>query len=206
MVSGLSSVANFYVLDKPVSANVVISCTGAFVDQNGSSRGISSPDDLAHLVHLRKLADAVVIGGNTARKESYSPTSRFVTYVFSRSSKVPNGLLRKQFDNDADLQRSFDELTSAHEHILVEAGPSLLNKFLLAGLIDVLFVSIVHKSHECKCEMGSTTNIQAIRSLVRVFLEVPLEALLQVQIFGSTVVTRFDCGEPQRLNSKRQIA
>jgi hypothetical protein len=119
VVQATNQVANFYLLDKPVSANFVISCSGAFVDKNGSSRGISSPDDLAHLVHLRSQASAVVIGGNTARKEGYSPKSRFETYVFSETSNVPSGLQRRHFKDDADLQRVFGELIAEHDSVLV---------------------------------------------------------------------------------------
>ena len=196
MVQATNQVAKFYLLDKPVSATFVISCSGAFVDQNGSSRGISSAEDLAHLIHLRNQASAVVIGGNTARKEAYSPKSRFETYVFSETSNVPSGLQRRQFKDDADLQRVFGELIADHDRVLVEAGPNLLNRFLLGGLIDTLLVSIVHTVGLCECGTEGRADIQAIGALVRTVLDVPPAVRPKLQHFGSTVVTRFDCGEP----------
>ena len=191
-----SALASFYLLDKPVSANFVISCTGAFVGSNSSSRGISSPEDLSHLVHLRSQASAVIVGGNTARLETYSPTSRFETYVFSKGLNFPEGLTHLQFQNRSDLQQLFKEIAAKHKRVLVESGPRLLNQFLDERLIDTVFLSIVHQTENCTCALASLDDPKLIEALARSLLRIPTRARATSMISGRTVLTRFDCGEP----------
>jgi riboflavin biosynthesis pyrimidine reductase len=52
---------------------MVISLDGSFVDDAGSSRGLSSSDDLRVMLALRALSDCILIGANTARSERYVP-------------------------------------------------------------------------------------------------------------------------------------
>jgi riboflavin biosynthesis pyrimidine reductase len=130
------------ILTEGLNANFVTDAEGRFVGNTGSSRDISSPEDRAKLIELRKRADAVVVGGNTARLENYQPTKRFVTYVATRQA-APSGLTRLHEGSDAELVSTIRSLTSKHQRIICEAGPTLLNLLLKAAVVDRLFVSIV---------------------------------------------------------------
>jgi riboflavin biosynthesis pyrimidine reductase len=68
-----------------IRTNHVISSSGSFVDQYGSSRGLSTPEDLALLIELRKLADLVVVDAATARNERYKRLSNAHLAIVSAS-------------------------------------------------------------------------------------------------------------------------
>ena len=67
--------ARSYLAWDGIRTNHVISSTGSFKDEFGSSRGLSTPEDLALLIELRKLADLVIVDAATARNEQYKPLS-----------------------------------------------------------------------------------------------------------------------------------
>lgn len=73
--ASISDLANFYSVPKTnqnwLRANMVMSKDGHFVDQNGSSKGLSSPLDLKVLLTLRAISDAILVGANTVRIEDY---------------------------------------------------------------------------------------------------------------------------------------
>ncbi len=52
-------------------ANLVISPTGSTVDENGSSRGLSSHEDHQLLLALRSISDVVLVSARTAEAEGY---------------------------------------------------------------------------------------------------------------------------------------
>jgi riboflavin biosynthesis pyrimidine reductase len=54
-----------------IRTNHVISSTGSFFDEFGSSRGLSTREDLELLLALRKQADLVIVDAATARNEQY---------------------------------------------------------------------------------------------------------------------------------------
>ena len=195
MEPAISELAAFYNLDRQVSANFVMRCTGEYRDDRGSSRGISSSTDRAHLIHLRSQADAVITGGGTARTEAYSPTSRFETYVFSRTSAA-EGLHRLQFVNLEALREVFTDLKLKHARILVEAGPKLLNVFIDEGLVDTLFVSVVHDARSCSCFAWATSSPDKNTALISQVLRIPAAATAKTTVIANTALTRYDCGEP----------
>ena len=132
---------DWYRLDRPVSANFVVSNDGRYKDESGSSRGISTETDLQHLIHLRRQCDALVTDGSTARLEGYKPNASRTTYVFTRSETSP-GLIALRADDDEELCETFKRLRSSHQAILVETGPTLLKALIARGLIDTLFLSV----------------------------------------------------------------
>ncbi|MEN9742139.1 MAG: hypothetical protein RIR66_1095 [Actinomycetota bacterium] len=73
--ASVSDLANFYALPSDqvnwLRANMVMSKDGHFVDETGSSKGLSSPLDLKVLLTLRALSDAILVGANTVRIEDY---------------------------------------------------------------------------------------------------------------------------------------
>lgn len=73
--ASIGDLANFYSVPTGkqnwLRANMVMSKDGHFVDQTGSSKGLSSPLDLKVLLTLRALSDAILVGANTVRIEDY---------------------------------------------------------------------------------------------------------------------------------------
>jgi riboflavin biosynthesis pyrimidine reductase len=67
--------ARSYLAWDGIRTNHVISSSGSFKDEFGSSRGLSTPEDLALLIELRKLADLVIVDAATARNEQYKQLS-----------------------------------------------------------------------------------------------------------------------------------
>jgi riboflavin biosynthesis pyrimidine reductase len=58
-----------------IRTNHVVSSSGSFFDESGSSRGLSTKEDLALLLALRKQADLVIVDAATARHEQYKELS-----------------------------------------------------------------------------------------------------------------------------------
>ena len=73
-ILSVDELADFYEAPSTwVRSNMAISLDGHFVDDHGSSRGLSSELDVTILLLLRALSDVVVVGGATARQEGYAP-------------------------------------------------------------------------------------------------------------------------------------
>ncbi|MEY3662603.1 MAG: RibD C-terminal domain [Actinomycetota bacterium] len=132
---------SWYVLEPGLAANFHLTEHGKFFGANLSSRDISNEVDLAHLIKLRSQADALLVGGATARAEGYRTSKRFETYVFT--TKPQNTELNPiEFDNDDGLVKRVGEVISAHKRVLSECGPALLNKLLELGLVNQLFLTV----------------------------------------------------------------
>lgn len=56
-------------------ANMVSSVDGAVTGPDGRSGSLATPTDRVLFQHLRRLADAVIVGAGTARDENYGPVS-----------------------------------------------------------------------------------------------------------------------------------
>lgn len=68
-----------------IRTNHVISSTGSFFDEAGSSRGLSTREDLELLLALRKQADLVIVDAVTARNEQYKKLSSSHLAIVSAS-------------------------------------------------------------------------------------------------------------------------
>lgn len=117
-------------LDVPlVRVNLVQDAHGAFTDANGSSRGISSPEDRELLLELRALADVVVTDGETARLEKYKVPQVCDLAVITRAgySPAPSDSKNTYIELNLNLDATLKELeTLGYHRILLEVGPSLL--------------------------------------------------------------------------------
>lgn len=71
-----------------VRSNTVVSLSGSAQDFQGLSTGISNEVDRAILVALRRASDIVVVGGNTARVESYSKPRSTRLAIVSKSGDL----------------------------------------------------------------------------------------------------------------------
>lgn len=68
-----------------IRTNHVISSDGSFFDKDGSSRGLSTPEDLALMLALRTKADLLVVDAATARAENYLRQKQTHLAIVSRS-------------------------------------------------------------------------------------------------------------------------
>jgi hypothetical protein len=192
------SIAEFYNLDRAVSANFVMSCSGLFVDGQGSSRGISNETDRRHLVRLRRQADALVTGGQTAKIENYAPSSNHETYVFSKNP-VRDGLEQLHFTNQEGLIQAVCALKMNHTRVLVEAGPGLLRHMFRANLVQSLFLSITHDAENCKCTARQISGCLPNQAAVKL-LTLPRETIRRAVTISGTCLSRLDFGEPDPCN------
>jgi len=114
----------------------------------GTSKALSSPADRARFHQIRSLASAILIGGQTARTEPYAQTP-VPLVVITKSGDIPSEVMANpkahiwQLDPIAALLKAKSEFG---ENILIEGGISLLKEYLLANLIDELYLTISKKS------------------------------------------------------------
>lgn len=68
-----------------IRTNHVMSASGSFFDEHGSSRGLSTPEDLALMLYLRKTCDLLIVDAATARAENYKKPAGANLAIVSRS-------------------------------------------------------------------------------------------------------------------------
>ncbi len=124
-----------------VIATLVVGADGS-TTKDGSSQGVTSGADRAHFLEHRRLADCILIGGNTARAEPYARTPVPVV-VISRNlikSLASNPLAHCwNLSPVAGLNKAI-EIFGPRIH--VEAGASIISELIAAGRIDQLELSI----------------------------------------------------------------
>jgi len=84
-VTTVEELAKSYGLWSGIRTNHVVSASGSFFDQSGSSRGLSTKEDLELLLALRKQADLVIVDAATARNERYRKLSSSHLAIVSAS-------------------------------------------------------------------------------------------------------------------------
>jgi riboflavin biosynthesis pyrimidine reductase len=84
-VTNIAELAQSYGSWIGIRTNHVVSVSGSFFDESGSSRGLSTKEDLALLLALRKQADLVIVDATTARKEQYRKLSSAHLAIVSAS-------------------------------------------------------------------------------------------------------------------------
>ena len=72
-VASVQALASQYAVQDAtwMRANMVLTLDGHYLDEHGSSRGLSHPTDLKILLLLRAMSDVVVVGARTAVSEKY---------------------------------------------------------------------------------------------------------------------------------------
>lgn len=124
-----------------VTATLVVGRDGS-TRKNGRSAGVASSADRAAFLARRRLADCILIGGNTARNEPYQRTPAPVV-VISRSMINHLAHNRRAHWWNASAEEA---LTRAQRlfgpNILVEAGPTIIISLADQGLIDRLELSV----------------------------------------------------------------
>ncbi len=142
-----------------VRLNMIVGSDGEFVDENGSSRGLSNDLDRKLIGHLRRRADVVVTGGNTARNELYRVPSHCSLAVISSNFEIDD----ERYIRLSDPARALETLRAAgFERILLETGPSLSKFFLETDQVDEFCLTVSDGSTEIAAKTVATfgSNLQ----------------------------------------------
>jgi riboflavin biosynthesis pyrimidine reductase len=123
-----------------IIANLVIGADGS-TTSNSSSKGLSSKADRERFHALRKSADAILIGGNSARNEPYSVTP-IPLFVISKSRDISEVSANEKCEIlNVDPKTALEIIrVKGFETLLIEGGPNLLLE--LIGEINELFITI----------------------------------------------------------------
>lgn len=70
-------------------ANFVVNLEGSYIDSNGSSRGVSSPEDRLVLIHLREISDVVLVSAKSASLERLGSTKSSTIAIVAGSGPLP---------------------------------------------------------------------------------------------------------------------
>lgn len=129
-----------------VRANFILGANGEHVGHSGSSRDLSNAQDKELLIHLRALADVILVDAVTARAEKYGQSRHAPIVVISASGDFDD-LSPEDTDfvylHQSLSSRTIDTMRSNFgEHLLLECGPTLLNIAIKLGLIDELCLTV----------------------------------------------------------------
>jgi riboflavin biosynthesis pyrimidine reductase len=121
----------------------VIDNQGRWIDDDGSSRGVSSSKDLAHLVAMRRRSDVILTSGKTARDNRYKPASCDLV-VITRQPAETFPLLHDPSVRlvSGEVIEILNGLTKKYKNVLIEFGPQLLSLCIEAGKIHEILVSV----------------------------------------------------------------
>jgi riboflavin biosynthesis pyrimidine reductase len=128
-----------------VIATLVVGADGS-TSRNGNSAGVTSEIDRTKFLQRRRLADCIIIGGNTARTEPYHRTPVPVV-VISRALINPLADNRLAHCWNLSATKALDKAIDMFgPRIHIEAGITIINELLMAGRIDELELSITEVS------------------------------------------------------------
>ena len=121
-VETIEDLAKSYGSWSGIRTNHVVSSSGSFFDQSGSSRGLSTKEDLALLLALRKQADLVIVDAATARNEKYGKLSSSHLALVSSSGNfqaIPAASARSGVTLFSPNRPVLDD-DSALEHVAID--------------------------------------------------------------------------------------
>ena len=127
------------------SATLVVGSDGSST-KLGRSSGITSQADREAFLKRRRLADVIIIGGNTARSEPYKKTP-VPLVIISRSPENPvecNPLAHLWNSTPGDAILRAGKLFGPN--ILIEGGVRMISELLGEQLIDEFFLSVTSAS------------------------------------------------------------
>jgi riboflavin biosynthesis pyrimidine reductase len=158
-----------YLAAPRVRANLVQGGAGEFVDETGSSRGISNAVDLERLLQLRELCDVVVTDGETARRELYRVPRNCDLAVITRSGYSPRLSESKRNyleirESPAEAIRSLVKL--GYKRILLEVGPNLLKALVEENLVDQICMTNTGGSTADLSDLGVRFSRQSLLEIV----------------------------------------
>ena len=217
--ASVEDLANFYTVPSGqqnwLRANMVMSKDGHFVDENGSSRGLSNPLDLKVLLTLRALSDAILVGANTVRIEDYKVPKLAGDYqnLNTKSAKllvVSNSL---NFDPSA---RMFSDPSNKPVIITSQSSNAkwLENKAKLESVVDLLiwsgsinFSELISNLnqlgyHRIVCEGGEQLLIELLAQNLIDELDITYSPLALGHQAPSTPLTKAISSWPNRITAK----
>ena len=124
-----------------IVASLVVGSDGSTVSDLRSA-GVSSLADRKMFLQRRREVDAIIIGGNTARREPYNKTP-VPLVVISRTLVNPvQGNHLAHFWNCSPVQAVEKARKLFGENILVEGGVSMINNLIENNVLDQLELSV----------------------------------------------------------------
>ncbi len=158
-------------------ATLVVGQDGA-TTKSGSSKNISSSADRALFLARRRNADAIIIGGNTARYEPYSKTPAPLI-ICSRSSTnpVPENE-RAQVWNCSPGEAIDKARTMFGQNILIEGGAQMIVELIDNQKIDQLELS--------KTQVTGGENVVDWQKLLSQFKRVEIKQIEDTQFFSAS--------------------
>lgn len=124
-----------------VTVTLVVGADGS-TSKHGNSAGVSSAADRSTFLARRRLADCILIGGNTARSEPYHRTPVPVV-VLSKSLINPLADNRLAHCWNLSPVKAIERAcTTFGPNIHVEAGVGIIQQLIAANLVDALELSI----------------------------------------------------------------
>jgi len=127
----------------PIIANLVIGRDGGTTVE-GRSAPLSSALDRKRFHELRAVADAIVIGGQTARIEPYGKTP-VPLIVVTKSSQLPGPVGSNPYlqISNRSIPETLRSAGMQFNTLLIEAGANFVAEALAEKLIDDLFITQV---------------------------------------------------------------
>jgi riboflavin biosynthesis pyrimidine reductase len=131
-----------------IIANLVLGSNGG-TTITGRSAPLSSPADRKRFHQLRLRADAIVIGGESARREPYAKTP-VPLVVVSHSQALPGSAAKNPLaiKSEFDIPHTLAHYSTIFPTILIEGGANFLKPALASGLIDHFYITATQISAE----------------------------------------------------------
>lgn len=158
-------------IDRPWIALCMVSSIDGSIALDGTSSGLGNPNDLGVLLSMRAVADMVLVGAGTVRKERYGPAKKagqrigvvtdsgrldLTVPLFASGSGFLIAPASADIDDDSvdvlragahhvdlpDAMRRLHEIADDIDLVQAEGGPGLNGSLLAAGLVDEVNWSI----------------------------------------------------------------
>jgi len=120
-----------------VLANMVIGANGA-TSLNHDSAELSPPADRKRFHEIRKMSTALVVGGNTFRREHYSKAPMPVYVATQTPTSSTSTSIFIVADPEIVVRKALEDSNGA---VLIEGGIRFIAPLLAKGVIDRLFLT-----------------------------------------------------------------
>lgn len=142
-----------------VRASFITTLDGRVTGADGLSGALNADSAADHVAfhHIRKGADAVIVGAGTVRAEGYTPLDEgFPLVVVTRTGALPESIEHADaragtgevvvVGGEGQKVEPAEILRVCHargwRHLVLEGGPQLLGDFVSAGLVDELCLTV----------------------------------------------------------------